>query len=141
MQYSFDEAKKVMLEGTPLVTRDEVLIICKEIDEDTPIDETTDFINTAHIVLCNTIDGYGVAPSLTKRIELYLSAHFAALTYSTKNRETLGPMSSSYILKVDLGFAATRYGQMAMALDPTGMLGNPLKKGVTMRSIGSGILT
>lgn len=140
MSYTYSESAKVMNEATPLVTRADLLLICKEIDAETPEAETTDFIKTAHVLLCNILDGWGIAASLMEQIEKYLSAHFATLTYSSVQREALGPMSRSYMLKVDLGFNATRYGQMAIQLDPTGRLENFRKKNVSMRSIGSGII-
>ena len=141
MSYTYSESKKVLSEDTPLVVRNDVLRICKEVDAETPEDETTSFITSAHVIVCGTLDGYDIRASLLKQIETYLAAHFAALTYPTKSREALGPMSSTYALKVDLGFKATRYGQMAVSLDPTGMLDNARKKQVTMYSIGSGIET
>lgn len=140
MSYEFAEGKKVLDEETPLVTREDLLLICKEIDEDTPEDETTSFIASAHTVLCNTLDGYGIPESLMTLIEKYLSAHFATITYSAVHRQTMGPLSQAFMLKVDLGLNATRYGQMAISLDPTGMLDNLRKRTVKMRSIGSGII-
>lgn len=140
MTYTYSETAKVMTEATPLVTRADLLLICKEIDTDTPEAETTEFIETAHVYLCNTVDGYGVPASVVTKIELYLSAHFATLTYSAIQRQTMGPLGQTFVHKVDLGFDHTRYGQMAMAMDPTGVLSNPRKRSVLMRSIGSGIL-
>lgn len=140
MDYSYNEANRVLSETVPLVTRAEVLLICKEIDEDTPVDETTSFIGTAHAFLYDQLDGYGITLALMKQIELYLSAHFATLTYSTVSRRGMGPMAESFALKVDLGFNATRYGQMAMSIDPTGRLADPRKKQVRMLSLGSGVV-
>lgn len=140
MGYEYSESKKVLTEASPLVTRAALLLICKEVDEDTPEAETTEFIASAHVIVCNSIDGYGIPLSVVTQIEKYLAAHFAVLTYSTKSRETIGPMSRAFALKVDLGFNATRYGQMAISLDPTGMLENLRKRRVRMMSVGSGIL-
>ncbi len=140
MDYEYVEANKVLTEDSPLVTRAELLLICKEIDEDTPEAETTDFISSAHSIVCNFIDGYSIPASIVKKIEQYLSAHFATLTYSAVQREGMGPMATSYALKVDMGFSATRYGQMAISLDPTGMLENTKKRRVLLRSLGSGLL-
>lgn len=54
-------------------------------------------------------------------------------------------MSASYFGKLGLGFQNTRYGQSAIALDPTGTL-KDLSDGkrpavVRLTSLGSGILT
>jgi len=138
MAYEYDEGSKTLSEALPLVTRAEVLLICKEIDDDTPVAETTAFIATAHVILCNVLDGYGIPASLLKNIEKYLAAHFANLTYSSVSRQGLGPMTTTFLLKIDLGFNATRYGQMAMTLDPTGMLENFRRKRVKMVNLGSG---
>ena len=144
MSYAYDVTKKVLDEQVPLVTRTQVLVICKEIDEDTPEDETELFIGTAHTLMCSLLDGYGIPASLTQKIELYLAAHFANLSYPTKSREGMGPMSRSFALKVETGLEATRYGQTAIALDSTGELkkfsdGKGTKQ-IVMRSIGSGIV-
>lgn len=145
MIYRYSEAAKVLDLETPLVLRAQLLTICKEVDADTPEEETTEFIKSAHVVLCNVLDGYGVPGSTLEQIEKYLAAHFAALTYPSVQREGLGPMSRSFAIKAGDGIAATRYGQMAIGLDPTGMLkkfsdGQGVKT-VTVLSVGNGILT
>ena len=145
MSYTYSEAAKVLDEDVPLVTVEMLLLICKEIDTDTPDAETESFIADAHTLVCSLLDGWGVVTSLLTLIEKNLAAHFAALTYPSTLRETLGPMSSAYALKVGMGLEATRYGQTAVALDPTGKLKDfsdgKGKKSVVMYSIGSGILT
>lgn len=138
--YEYSAASKTLDESTPLVTRADLLLICKEIDEDTAEGETTEFINTAHIFVCNYVDGYGVAASLLTQIEKYLAAHFATITYSAIQRQTMGPMSQAFVTKIGMGLSQTRYGQMAMSLDPTGSLENMRKRRISLTSIGSGIL-
>jgi len=140
MTYEYSEAARTLSETIPLVTREEVLAICKEIDEDTPVTETADFIQTAHVFLYSKLDGYGLPATLLKKIEQYLAAHFAACTYPATARETLGPLSRGYVVKIDLDLRNTRYGQTAIALDPTLELSTN-KRPVSMRSLGSGILT
>ena len=125
---------------TPLIDRDDLLLVCKEIDEDTPESETTEFVSSAHIVVTTRLDGYGLPEALLTTIETYIAAHFAVLTYPATERETLGPMSRKYVSKVDLGLNNSRYGQMAIAIDPTGKLAQPDTRAVKMYSIGSGIL-
>ena len=144
MSYTYSESAKVLDEDTPLVDRDDLLLVCKEIDEDTPEAETTAFIADAHTLMCALLDGWGVPSSILTLIEKQLAAHFAALTYPSTVREGLGPLSTSYSLKAGMGLEASRYGQTALALDPTGVLkdfsdGNR-KRPVIVRSIGSGIL-
>lgn len=145
MSYEYSEAAKVLDEDVPLVTAETLLLICKEIDEDTPDAETESFIADAHTLVCSLLDGWGVAATLLTLIEKNLAAHFAALTYPSTQKEGLGPLSASYALKVGMGLEATRYGQTAVALDPTGELKNfsegKGKRRVSMYSLGSGILT
>jgi hypothetical protein len=145
MTYEFSESKKVLNIEEPLVTRESLLFVCKEIDEDTAEDETTSYINTAHVTVCSLLDGYGIPLLLLTEIEKYLAAHFAVLAYPSIQREAMGPMSASYFGKLGLGFQNTRYGQSAIALDPTGVL-KDLSDGkrpviARLTSLGSGILT
>lgn len=140
----FSENRRILDIDTVLITREELLTVCKEIDEDTPQAETDSFINSAHVYLYNVLDGWGIRAPLMKTIETYVAAHFAALSYPAIQRETVGPLSTSYVSKVELGLQNTRYGQMAITLDPTGRLkrlsdGDGLQD-VKIRSIGSGIL-
>ena len=140
MPYTYDADARTLDIETPLIDRDDLLLVCKEIDEDTPESETTEFVSSAHIVVTTRLDGYGLPEALLTTIETYIAAHFAVLTYPATERETLGPMSRKYVSKVDLGLNNSRYGQMAIAMDPTGKLAQPDKRAVKMYSIGSGIL-
>ena len=121
--------------NVPLVTRAQLLEICKEIDEDTPEEETSSFILTAHTLLVSLLDGYGLPDGLMARIALYLSAHYAVTTYPAVSREQVGPLSSSYFGKLGLGLQNTRFGQTAMSLDPTGVL-TDLSNGKVRRKAG-----
>lgn len=108
-----------------LVTRDELLQVCKEIDTDTPVAETTRFIQSAHIVLKDRVDGKSTnpnSPATMALIELYLSAHFAAITYAPTSSQSVGKLQESVQRKLGLGLENTTYGQQAMMLDRTGIL-------------------
>lgn len=145
MSWMYDAATKTMDEQTPLATREMLLLICKEIDADTPEEETTAFIETAHVLLCAVLDGYGIPTSLMTQIEKYLAAHYAAVAYPVTQREGMGPLSRSYATKIDLRLDNTKYGQQAMALDPTNVLSDindgKTVKSVVVVSLGNGILT
>lgn len=145
MNWTYNAATKVLVEQTPLATRDMLLKICKEIDSDTPETETTSFIESAHVLLCAVLDGYGIPTSLLTQIEKYLSAHFAVIAYPATQREGVGPLTRSYVSKVDLRLDNTRYGQQALAIDPTGVLAEisagKFKKSVAGYSLGNGIET
>lgn len=121
-QYEYDEATKTLALDTPLTNRAEVLLICKEIDADTPVDEIELFITGAHVLVCDTLDGYGVLPARLLLVERYLAAHFAAITYLSASFESVGKVQASYFGKVGLNLDQTRYGQQAKIFDPTGQL-------------------
>lgn len=144
MTYEYSDLNKVLDLESPLVTRTSLLLVCKEIDEDTPETETISFINSAHVLVCNTLDGYGISTTLITEIERYLAAHFAVLAYPSVQREQIGPMSNSFFGKLGTGLENTRYGQSAIAMDPTGILKefSDGKRRIRMRmtSLGSGII-
>ncbi len=144
MTYEYSDLNKVLDLETPLVTRTSLLLVCKEIDEDTPETETISFINSALVLVCNTLDGYGISTTLITEIERYLAAHFAVLAYPSVQREQIGPMSNSFFGKLGTGLENTRYGQSAIAMDPTGILKefSDGKRRIRMRmtSLGSGII-
>lgn len=78
-------------------------------------------INTAHLVTDRIT---GLATATLTAIELWLSAHFAAITDPELKSESVGgEWSVSLNVKTPGdGLNATRYGQQAMELDTTGTL-------------------
>ena len=144
MSYSYSEAAKTLEADVPLIDRDALLIVCKEIDEDTPEAETESFIADAHTTVCTLLDGFGIPAGLLSLIEKQLAAHFAVLAYPSTQRENFGPMGRSFSVKAGEGLNATRYGSTAVSLDPTGTLkrfsDGKGQRGVVMRSLGNGIL-
>lgn len=136
MGYTYSESNKTLVVGEPLATTDDLILICNEVDEDTPVEELEAHISAAHIMLMNRLDGYGLPVDLLELIEKYLAAHFAVLTNPAVQRETLGPLSTTYFGKAELGLDHTRYGQMAKSLDPTGRLDPENKNRVVLKSIG-----
>ena len=143
--YTYDEDALALDMEQPLIDRLGLLLICKEIDDGTPESETDSFIQSAHIMVCNVLDGYGLNEALLTQIERYLAAHFAVLSYPSVQREAVGPLSSTYAIgRTGTGLENTRYGQQAIALDPTGLLKEHSdgKKPVraSVNSIGTGVL-
>ena len=120
--YTYSEGGRSLDPAVPLVTRERLLAVCKEVDEDTPEEETASFIMTAHTLLVTALDGYGLPDALMGEIGLYLAAHFAVVSYPAVSREQLAVMSRSFFGRLGLGLDNTRYGQGAMSLDPTGVL-------------------
>ena len=144
MSYEYIAASKILDEASPLVTQSQLLLVCKEIDEDTPAEYIAAFIESANDLFCSVIDGYGIPLSLVTQIEKFLAAHFAATVYPTVSRQGLGPLSETFAVKGGTGLESTRYGQNAVGLDPTGELkkfsDGKGQKTVRMTSIGSGII-
>lgn len=83
----------------------------------------TPFIATAS-ELVDDVAASSSAPDATRLelIERWLSAHFYAQRDPRAASEKAGSVAASYQSKVDLGLNNTHYGQMAITLDPTGML-------------------
>lgn len=111
---------------TALVTDAEVKAL---IDTDR---DTTPFIDTADLIVSEQLSGKGLTDARLKQIELYLAAHFAAITEergalkSTK----MGDSSDTYDNQAGFGLKLTRYGQQAISLDTSG----------TLSALGSGSL-
>lgn len=99
----------------------------KEVIETSLSDATVlaSMIDTANLYVDTHLvpDGTLSAAVLTK-IELYLAAHFVALTEEKGGitRAKMGDADESYANVYDDGFQATRFGQTALILDTTGTL-------------------
>lgn len=57
-----------------------------------------------------------------QEIETFLAAHFYTLRDPRATQEVAGPVQATYQSKVDLRLFTSHYGQMAAALDETGLL-------------------
>lgn len=96
----------------------------------TSVDLTT-FINLANLVVNEQLVGQGLTDDMLTKIELWLSAHYAAQRYErgglTSNK--LGDSSAKYKEPIGSGLSSTRYGEQAVALDTTGLLATLNKSG------------
>lgn len=65
-----------------------------------------------------------ISTTLKAQICGYLGAHFAALTVERGGlaEEQVGETRQEYDRKYEMGLGLTRFGQMAISLDPTGTL-------------------
>ncbi len=108
-----------------LVTDSEVKAI---IDTDR---DTTPFIETADLIITENFATSGLTTARLTQIELYLSAHFVAITEEKGNLSEHGKGDSKekYSMTFDRGLAMTRYGQQAIDLDTTGTLKSMARKG------------
>ena len=86
----------------------------------------TSQINTANIFVDEYLESSGLSDAMLTQVELYLAAHFVALTDEGAGltRDKLGDADQSYANVYGQGLKSTRYGQTAMALDTTGVLAN-----------------
>jgi len=120
-----------MTEDTALITDAELKSICVEIESDA---DTTIFIASAHSVI---YDYYATSTRFTaarlKMIELYLAAHFAAITNPVASFEGIGKLQESVQYKVGLGLEYTKYGQQALLLSN----GTLLRKRVGITWLGT----
>lgn len=86
------------------------------------------FIQTADLIVTESLSGKGLSTARLTQIELYLAAHFATVTYERGGLQSQrigfqGPADTYKPLdKDDKGFMSTRFGQQAVSLDPTGTL-------------------
>ncbi len=88
--------------------------------------DTTPFIDSANLIVDESL--VGLTPALSaarlKQVELYLAAHFTAITEErgALTESETADSSEGYEVKVGEGLKATRYGQQAILLDSSGTL-------------------
>lgn len=84
--------------------------------------QITAFMNDANQIVDNRLDGHTTDANL-KLIEKYLAAFLCSTREQRVSRERVGPITKEYEGDTDLsGLESNRYGQVAVALDPTGRL-------------------
>ena len=81
------------------------------------------FIMVANDIVDALLIGSGLSTTILARIEAFLACHFYLLSSPELVREEYDRARFEYVrAKVDEGFRATKWGQMALALDTTGTL-------------------
>ena len=86
---------------------------------------TSNMIDTAHVMVEDIlVPDAGLTEVVLKKIELYLAAHFVALTDEGGGltRSKLGDSDESFANIYEAGFKGTRFGQTALGLDTSGRL-------------------
>ena len=110
----------------PLVTEDQVRTLLRENVTDMANSEVTPHITTADLIITEDFASSGLTTARLTQIELYLAAHFAVLAWERGGlrRVDIGTSQEEYkgISFREMGFSSTRFGQQALALDPTGTL-------------------
>ena len=87
----------------------------------------SNMIDTANIFVdTHLVPAAGHSNLILEKIELYLSAHFVALTEEKGGitRQKFGDADESFAQIYEAGFKSTRFGQQALALDTSGILNN-----------------
>ena len=93
-----------------------------EVDSSISLDP---FITVANRLVTKLLDEEsGLTTEDLELIERWLSAHFYAVRDPRTTAERAGPVSANFEGKTAMYFEFTRYGQMAMLLDTTGILSN-----------------
>ncbi len=81
-------------------------------------------INTANLYVDTHLLSAGHSSNILQRIELYLAAHIVALTEERGSLKggKFGDASEFLADVFSEGFRSTRFGQLALALDTSGIL-------------------
>lgn len=84
----------------------------------------TNFIDTANLFVDTHLASAGHSDEILAKIELYLAAHYVALTEEQGGltRAKMGDADESFANIYGQGLKATRFGQQALAIDTTGIL-------------------
>lgn len=92
------------------------------------------YVDASNTVMADHFEDSELSDEKQELIALYIAAHFAVLTEEAGGLigQTAGEASEKYQMqKMGYGFASTRFGQTAMALDTSGVLASlatsPLK--------------
>jgi hypothetical protein len=102
----------------PRVTKEEVQgLIATNFD-------VAPFIDTASLIVDESLSDQGMSDARLKTIELWLSAHYTAVAEErgALKKSSKGSSEEDYDIKVGEGLNMTRFGQQALALDSSGVL-------------------
>ncbi len=107
--------------STSRITVDELKEVVEAGDKDISI-----FIETAALVVAEDLSGADLTDARKRLIELYLAAHFFAVTEERGGlvRSSTGDGAETYADVYGKSFNSTRFGQQAISLDTTGVLAN-----------------
>lgn len=86
--------------------------------------DTTPFITIADLIVTEDLASLGHSSDRLKQIELYIAAHFVAISDREGGLTSLklGDVTEQYGKLAGEFYMMTRYGQMALALESTGTL-------------------
>ena len=86
--------------------------------------DTTPFITIAHLVVSEQLSGKSLSTERLTQIELYLAAHYTAITEERGSLKSIkmGESTDTFDTQSGQGLKLTRYGQQAISLDTSGTL-------------------
>jgi len=84
--------------------------------------ELVSFMTTANLIVNEDLGTSTMSAARLKQIELYLAAHFVAITDRRAQSESMGQASVDFRMPLGKGLDATSFGQQVKALDTTGIL-------------------
>lgn len=101
-------------------TMDNVVALVK-VPADTDV---SPFIESASLIVDEELQNQGLSDARLELIERYLAAHFVALAVEggALIKTSAGLASDTYADIYGKGFHSTRFGQQALAFDPTGKI-------------------
>lgn len=106
------------------VTSEEVFAII-----DTSLIDIDVFITTANMLVTAYLATAGLSDEVLKEVEKYLAAHILSLRDPRTKSEGVDVLSESYQGQWGMGLNGTSYGQTAILLDTSGILGKMTKSG------------
>lgn len=108
------------------VLPDEVIAI---MDTTLGEDDVQPYCDSAHVFVDALLASAGLTETILKEIEKWMAAHMVSLSKERQSKEEgAGTAYIKYAGEWAKGLEQTSYGQMAIALDPSGTLSN-LSKG------------
>lgn len=88
--------------------------------------DLTPFIETANLIVTEHLTAAAITPALSaarlELIERWLAAHFVRVREERVTEMSAAGTRTKYEGQDGMGLRATKYGQQAIALDPTGIL-------------------
>jgi hypothetical protein len=98
-------------------TEDKVRVVI-----DTDVADLDFFLASGNEFVSLHLASSGLSDVVLSIIETYIVAHLVAITDPRAASEGVGPLSTSFQSRVDLGLYVTHYGQQAILYDTSGTL-------------------
>jgi len=114
---------------TARVTTEDVKVII-----DTSIADLTVFITAANLLVNGHLSAAGLSEEVLIEIEKYVAAHILSVKDPRTKSVGVDVLSESYQGQWGFGLKGTSYGQIAILLDTSGILGAMAEKGYALRA-------